>query len=112
AAEHLEAWYGQPHHELTGDDAEVSAAVRWLLSGHANQRALIAWHMGWGPAQQASGKDWLGAYLGHTLADPYSCVRYIAHRSLRRLPGFADFEFDFVGPPNDRSAARARAVAH
>ena len=75
----------------------------WLLKGDAGQRALVAWHFGWEPAQQASKTDWMAPYLGHLLADPYAAVRYIAHHSLRDLPGFTDFAYDFTGPPEARS---------
>ncbi len=36
-------------------------------------------------------------------------MRFVAHRSLKRLPGFADFDYDFVGSPDARSAAVKRA---
>lgn len=109
-AGHLTDWYGQPEVQLTADRQSISAAVLWLVAGDANQRALIAWHMGWPQAREASGQGWLGPYLANLLNDPYSCVRYIAHRSLRRLPGFDGFAFDFVGPPEARLDARRRAL--
>jgi hypothetical protein len=47
--------------------------------------------------------------LAQLLDDPYDAVRFIAHRSLKRLPGFTGFDCDFVGPPGTRSAAVPRA---
>ena len=44
------------------------------------------------------------------LVDPYDAVRYIAYRSLRRLPGFDAFRYDFVGPPADRERARRSVI--
>jgi hypothetical protein len=110
AGEALTQWYGQDPVTLTQEQQDVSAAVLWTLTGDANQRALMAWHMGWEPAQQASGRDWLAAYLGHLLADPYSTVRYIAHRSLRQRAEFADLRYDYIAPPEQRSEARQRAI--
>jgi hypothetical protein len=39
------------------------------------------------------------------LDDRYNAVRFIAHRSLKRLPGFGDFDYDFISAPTIRSAA-------
>ena len=41
--------------------------------------------------------------------DPYDGVRFVAHKALKRLPGFAEFPYDFVGPPASRAAALQRA---
>jgi predicted CXXCH cytochrome family protein len=110
-ADHLQEWYGQPAVALTPDQETVSASVLWTLTGDACQRALMAWHMGWEPAKQASGKDWLPVYLGPLLDDPYSCVRYIAFRSLRQLPGFEDFTYDFVASSEERKNAVAQVAS-
>ena len=37
--------------------------------------------------------------------ESYSVVRYIAARSLKRLPGFSDVTYDFIGPLEERIAA-------
>jgi hypothetical protein len=71
----------------------------------------MAWHMGWEPAKNASGIDWLPLYLGPLLDDPYSCVRYIAFRSLRQLPGFEDFTYDFVATAEERKNAVAQVAS-
>jgi predicted CXXCH cytochrome family protein len=109
--QHLAAWYGTKPASLSAEQQTVSAAVLWALKGDAGQRALIAWHLGWEPARQASGEQWSAPFLGQLLVDPYSAVRYIAGRSLERLPGFHDFKFDYVGAPADREQARLRALA-
>ncbi|HTL68448.1 MAG TPA: hypothetical protein VL200_12355 [Lacunisphaera sp.] len=93
-AEKLAAWYGRPAPALSDDDRRIAAGVRWLLQGNAGVRALTSWSMGWQPAQQASGRDWLYPYLFTGLNDPYAVVRFIAWRSLRTLPGYGDFPFD------------------
>ena len=54
--------------------------------------------MSWPPALAIAGEDWEGLYLGVLLNDPYPAVRHIASRSLRRLPGFEDFEYDAMAP--------------
>ena len=45
------------------------------------------------------GRDWPAAFLLPLLDDPYAAVRYLAYRSLRELPGFRDFAYDYVGAP-------------
>ena len=57
SADHLARWFNQPRPELSEDQKSVSAAVVWTLSGDAGQRALMAWHMGWEPAVNASGSQ-------------------------------------------------------
>jgi hypothetical protein len=112
AAQHLAKWYGQPETEVGPDDeASISAAVLWALKGDAGQRALMAWHMGWEPARQASGEKWLAPFLSLLLEDPYSAVRYIAHRSLKRLPGYSDFAFDFTAATSEQARGREQALA-
>jgi hypothetical protein len=95
-AGHLTAWYGQPEPRLDAAERELAAGVLWTVRGDAVQRAIAAWHMGWEPAQQASGRKWMGAYLAVLLADPYPVVRRVARRSLASHDGFEDFRFDFT----------------
>jgi predicted CXXCH cytochrome family protein len=84
-AEHLHAWYGQPRPDLPPEDPAESAALRWLLAGDAGQRALLAWHFGWGPALAVSGSQWQSRSLQLLADDPYPAVRIVAARALRRL---------------------------
>lgn len=91
----LAEWYGQQSPALDREQKELSAAVVWALKGDAGQRMLIAWSMGWEPAQLASGRDWLYPYLIMELNDPYAAIRYGAWKSLRTLPGFEDFPMDY-----------------
>ena len=106
----LAKWYNLPEVKLPEDEAKVPASALWLLRGDAGQRALIAWHMGWEPAQQASGRDWLPPYLAETLTDTYAVVRYIGQRSLKRLPNFAPLSYDYVGPDSQWNSAKAEAL--
>jgi len=110
-ARNLTEWYGQKSPELSADEQRISAAALLALRGDAGQRALVAWHMGWESARKASGEQWLPPYLAQLLDDPYSTVRYLAQRSLKRLPEFQDFTYDYVAPAADRTQARERAVA-
>jgi formate-dependent nitrite reductase cytochrome c552 subunit len=110
-ASSLAQWYRMPIPKLTSEEQTVSAAVLLSLRGDAGQRALMAWSMGWKPAQEASGVSWMAPLLGQMLDDPYEAVRLIASRSLRGLPGFAEFKYDFTAPPDVRSAAVAEASA-
>ncbi len=108
--EHLTEWFDTPQDAIVAtEDKQRSAALVWLLRGNAGQRALTAWAAGWKPAHEASGTDWQAPFLGYALEDPYAAVRFIAHRSLRSLPGYGDFEYGYVDPPAERSATAQRA---
>ncbi|MEP6975841.1 MAG: C cytochrome precursor, partial [Spartobacteria bacterium] len=95
-ANKLHDWFQQPVPEMTDDAKTISAAVQWLVKGDAGQRALLAWGMGWKPAQDISGRDWLYPFLTYSLLDPYAAVRFDAWKSLQTLPGFADFKFTYT----------------
>lgn len=106
----LNEWHRQPIPAMTEDQTNNSAAAVWLLKGDAGQRALIAWHMGWEPAQAISGHAWMPRLFAETLVDPYSTVRYIAHRSLKTLPGFERFPYDYIGPADQRAQGREKLI--
>ena len=108
AADGLDQWYGIARPELEQDQQQVAASVLWLLKGDAGQRALIAWAMGWQPAREISGDNWMVPYLGQLLLDPYGAVRFIAARSLRRLEGYKEIDYDFELPAEKREAAVER----
>ncbi|MGI9591117.1 MAG: hypothetical protein ACR2P8_07100 [Myxococcota bacterium] len=101
AAGYLSDWYGQPPATLDPRQRELAAGPLWAVRGDAAQRAIAAWHMGWAPAQQASGRKWMGAYLAVLLADPYPVVRRVAERALASHQGFEGFAFDFVAAPDE-----------
>ena len=110
AADQLTSWHGIETPNLTEDEQSIAASVLWLLRGDAGQRALLAWGMGWQPAQEASGNTWIAPFLSKTLTDPYDTVRYIAHKSLLSLPGYKDFSFDYAGPRDHIKAATVRGM--
>jgi len=110
--EHLVARYGRRPLPMNQEQKTTSAALLWLLKGNAAQRAITAWHVGWAPAQQASGADWLAPFQARLLADPYGVVRLVAEKNLQRLPGFADFRHDFLAPEVERQRDRDRAIEH
>ena len=110
-SDYLEKWYGTPGTTLGEDERTIAASVLWALRGDAGQRALVSWSMGWEPAQKVSGVNWMLPYLLEGLRDPYAAVRSIAYRSIRSLPGLAEFQYNFVGSPEGRSAGAARALA-
>ena len=58
--------------------------------------------MGWKEANKAANNDWFAPYLGNLLDDPYDIVRLMAIRSLRKLPAYSEFEYDFLGSPETR----------
>ena len=109
-AEALEAWYDMPVPPMRNGDRTVAAGLRWMLAGDAGLRALTAWSMGWQPAQEASGTTWMVPHLGEALGDPYDAVRFIAARALRSLPGYANLDYDFVGPRQARVDTAVRVL--
>ena len=98
-------WYDQEAPALTEDDQRIAAGARWALEGDAGVRALLAWSMGWRPAQEAAGSGWLVPYLAELMNDPYDAVRMIAYRSIKTIPGFENADFDELGPPKQRTDA-------
>ena len=111
-AEKLTEWYGHEPVSLTDDEKKIAASVLWMTAGNGPQRAIMAWAMGWKPAQEASGRQWQPAFLADLLSDSYAVTRQVAYRSLRTLPGFHDFEFDYVAPKQTQHAKSIEAVRH
>lgn len=109
-ASHLETWYGIDKPELSKMDSKLATGVNWALRGDAGTRAIVAWHMGWQPAIDASKSDWMARYLTHLLTDPYDVVRYIAGKSLKAIKEFRDLEYDYVADIADRLSAQADAI--
>ena len=111
SAEQLERWYGIAAPQLGPDESTVAASILWLLRGDAGQRVIAAWSMGWEPAREASGEEWMAPYLAELLDDPYDPIRLVAHRSLLRLSGFGGVEYDFIGSEEQRQAMRRAVLA-
>lgn len=105
----LHAWYEQPLPELSEDEKTIAAGVQWLVKGDAGQRALLAWGMGWAPAQEISGRDWMYPVLIYSLLDPYAAVRFDAWKSLQTLPGFNDFKFTYTADADHLSESVKQA---
>jgi hypothetical protein len=95
-AEKLTDWYGHDPVKMSDDEKKIASSVLMAVSGNGPQRAIMAWAMGWKPAQEASGRQWLPPYLSGLMSDSYAVTRQVAYRSLRTLPDYADFKFDFV----------------
>ena len=110
-ADALNRWYGTQKPVLDEEDRTTAASVLWMLRGDAGQRAISAQAMGWAPAQQAAGTDWVAPHLATLLDDPYDAVRFIAIRSLKTLPGFGGLQYNFVAPSQDRRQAQLRTMA-
>jgi predicted CXXCH cytochrome family protein len=106
-AQHLKAWYGQEIPQILGPKKSASHAVRLALTGDAGQRAIIAWHLGWSPAQNVSGTNWITPLLGQLLDDPYAAVRLVAERSSQSF-GLPLENYDFTLQPSLRSSMRER----
>ncbi len=113
-ADRLADWYGRATQFRDGqgfseDQRTVAAAILGVLQGDAGVRAIYAWSMGWEPARNAAGTSWMPAILAPLLNDPYHAVRFIAAVSLRKDPGFADFEYDSLASQQARKGAVERA---
>ncbi|MGB0581220.1 MAG: cytochrome c3 family protein, partial [Limisphaerales bacterium] len=111
-AKHLQTWYGIESPPIDKERNETSEVVFQALTGDAGQRALIAWTLGWKPAHEAGDNDWIGPYLAQLLDDPYDAVRFIAHRSIQRLPAFDEFEYDYIAAPEKRKARSESALSN
>ena len=108
--QYLSEWYSQRHVELDEDERSLAAAVLWVLKGDAVQRTIVGWHMGWDAARVTSGNAWLAPYLAQLLVDPYSAPRQVAYRAIATLPGFRDFDYDFLGSPPERMKKSTEAI--
>ena len=83
----------------------------WLLTGDAGQRAIVAQAMGWPPAQQASGHRLDGCRTSRSCSTIRTtpCGSSLA-RSLRTLPEFGSFEYDFAAAADRRRDAQRRVM--
>ncbi len=110
----LERWYGAPRpHRPAGasPDAGWSSAALALTRGDAALRVVVAWQLGWSAARPLSTQRWQAQLLVEALDDPYAAVRFVAERSLRSLPAFERFDYDYLSTPARRRAAQERARA-
>ncbi|MEO9595757.1 MAG: hypothetical protein ABJF25_16860 [Rhodopirellula bahusiensis] len=109
---HLHDWYGQEIPERTKSESDVglSTSALHLLSGDAAQRAVQVAAMGWKPAQEASGTEWMEPYLLLALNDPYDAIRIVAEKSLRTLPNRISEPMDAMAPVGERMEAFNDAI--
>lgn len=104
--EALAKWYGRARVTLPDGGTNVSALAEWTLRGHAAQRVIASWHLGWQPALKVGGGRWVTAVLASALADDYGPVRFVAARGLRARDGFRDWRYDFLSPDAERRRVR------
>ena len=104
-------WFGQPLPQLDKDERQLAAGALWAIKGDAGVRALAAWHMGWQPTRQTVGDDWSAIYLSLLMKDPYDAVRYLARRSVWKLPGHEQLKFNFLGPGEEQQRVSAEVLA-
>jgi hypothetical protein len=81
----LTQWYGTSPVGMEGDARTLPQSVRYLLSGDAAQRVLVADAF----RRQAEDSDWAGPLLAELALDPYSAVRWVAFGALQQLPTVA-----------------------
>jgi hypothetical protein len=111
-AEKLAEWYGHEKPALDEDQRAVAAAVLWALTGDAGLRALAAWSLGWEPARAVSGTGWMPPLVSTLLLDEYDAVRWIAMRTARLEPRWAEFTLDFGQQLEEqRDVVRATVLA-
>lgn len=110
SAEKLTSWYGHAPVELEQQERETSAAVLWLISGDAVQRAVAAWHMNWAPALKASDDSWQMPFLAQLLTDDYAAVRFVAGKALRRYPAFSELNYDYVANGRDLERSKQKTL--
>lgn len=104
-SDYLEQWYDiEPASSLDVQQREVAAMVLWGLKGDAAQRAIVADRLAWDASREASGDGWQIPLLAQLLKDPYSAVRMVAWRALKKFPEFSSVSYDFIGTPEDRAA--------
>ncbi len=101
---HLAQWYGQSEPSLTEDEKNTAASLLHLLKGDAAQRVLQVAALGWQPAREASGTDWMRAYLLVGMDDPYDAIRLISRHAYLSLPDAPALNYDFLAPAQDRHA--------
>ena len=110
-AKTLSDWYeiAQPS-GLSDDQRLIADSILSSLSGDAGQRALAAASMGWAPAQEVSGTDWMVPVLAQLMLDPYDAVRHVAHKSLRTLPRYRNVEFRYAASAAERTPVVAEVM--
>ena len=52
----------------------------------------------------------MAPYLAELLTDSYDVVRFIGYHSLKELPEFSEFEYDFVGSKEGQQQDREKAM--
>jgi len=108
----LAEWYGHEKSKtgIYGGPFGPSPAVTFLLSGHAVQRAVMAWNFGRKESHQAAGNDWQLPLLAELLDDPYAVVRAVAADAIRKFPGMHEFQYDYLSTRDERQKARADLI--
>lgn len=101
-SDNLQSWFKHPSHTLSEDQKEIPEGLRMALADGPNQRALIAWHLGWKPAIDTSSSPWAVPLLLELFKDRYSAVRYLAAESLTRLVPDSK-PLDYVASPEIRT---------
>jgi doubled CXXCH motif protein/cytochrome c554/c'-like protein len=112
-ADRLASWYGRSRAGAEQDSVHA-AGVTLALKGDAAVRVIVADALGDKEAALAAGparQGWQAAVLAELLVDPYSAVRFVAGRSLMRLPGYSDVGYDFLAPPEVRARVRDDVLA-
>jgi predicted CXXCH cytochrome family protein len=100
AEQRLVTWYGRKRVPLSDTEKQTASSLLHLTQSDARSRAVIAGAFSWPPALEASGTDWEGPVLIRLLdSETYPAVRYLLHRSLRRLQGVDALPYEYQETP-------------
>jgi hypothetical protein len=99
----LAAWSGKEPSTIEAPHPGLSATAAHAVAGNALQRGLAIEQLGATENFELSGVDWRARLLLESLDDPYEANRYLAYQALRKMPGFVDFKFDYIGPESERT---------
>lgn len=98
----LGTWREEKSSTIETPNVGLSATVEHVLTGNALQRALAIEQLGADENFELAGVDWRARVLLESFDDPYEANRYLAYRALRKMPGYADFVFDYIASEADR----------
>ncbi len=99
----LANWAGKQPESLEAPYAGSSSTVGDALAGHALQRALAVEQLGATENFAVAGQTWRARILIESLEDEYDATRLLAYQALLKMPGFDDFQFDYIGTEEERA---------
>ena len=99
----MAAWSGKAPSPILAPYPGLSAVVADAIAGNALQRALAIEQLGASENFELAGTPWRARLLLESLDDKYDANRYLASRALAKMPGYEDFQYDYIAPEQERS---------